>query len=284
MSESRRPKQAVATIRVFGTDWERRSDSVATEEPLAIRVVSEMGGKRVRSDVAVTMRTPGYDEDLAVGFLQSEGVLNSTSDIWKVEHCRDPEVENAHNTVDVFLNPGVEFDEARFSRHVYTSSSCGICGKASMDQVRAVGIEPAASGFRISAGVLCTLPAKLEAEQPLFAETGGIHGAALFDGTGRLLTLREDVGRHNAVDKILGSLVRSERGPAEDLLLLVSGRASFELVQKALVGGIPMMAAVGAPSSLAISLAREFGMTLVGFLKQDRFNIYVGEERISAEY
>jgi len=281
MTSSARPTLRVSATTVNSAGRTEHADVVASEEPLGIRVVAEVGGRRQRTDIAVTMRTPGDDLDLAVGFLLTEGIL-SADGLWRVEHCRDPSAVDAHNVVDVFLKPGVSFDPEKFSRHVYTTSSCGICGKASLDQVRVAGVEPPGGAFRVSESVLAGLPERLAPAQPLFAKTGGIHAAALFDTVGELVELREDVGRHNAVDKVLGSLARVDRLPASDRLLLVSGRASFELVQKALVGGIPLLAAVGAPSSLAISLAREFEMTLVGFLKRDRFNIYVGEERITS--
>lgn len=259
---------------------EMRPDLVAAEEPLEVRVSAEARGRRERHSVAVTMRTPGHDFQLAAGFLFSEGVVGGRDEIWSIAHCENVAAGAERNVVDVNLRPGVAFDPARFSRNVYTISSCGVCGKTSIDLVRTVCPAPPVGRERIAPEVLTALPEVLRAAQPVFSRTGGLHAAGLFDPTGRLLLQREDVGRHNAVDKVVGTLLLDGDLPASDRILLVSGRASFELMQKALAAGIPVLAAVGAPSSLAVELAREFGATLVGFLRDGRFNVYSGEERI----
>ncbi len=258
---------------------ERRSDLVAAEEPLEMRVSVEQEGRRVRHSVAVTMRTPGHDFELAAGFFFSEGIVASRQAIWSIVHCQEGEEPNV---VDVLLAPGVAFDPQRFSRNVYTTSSCGVCGKTSIDLVRTVCPARPVGRERIAREVLTGLPETLRQAQAVFSRTGGLHAAGLFDAAGKLLLRHEDVGRHNAVDKLIGRLLLDGELPASDRVLLVSGRASFELVQKALVAGIPMLAAVGAPSSLAVELAQELGLTLVGFLRGGRFNVYAGEERIAA--
>jgi FdhD protein len=240
------------------------------------------------------MRTPGDDFDLAAGFLMTEGVIRDANDIEQITHAgqpfsepkRSPRTMNAlnlgskQNTVCVDLAADVEVGLATLQRNFYTTSSCGICGKASLLALRTVCPPRAANHFRMHAHLLYRLPSLLRASQGMFDRTGGLHGAGLFDFAGNLLALREDVGRHNAVDKLLGSEFLADRTPLRDNLLLLSGRASFELLQKALMGGIPMVAAVGAPSSLAVQVAREFDITLVGFLREDHFNIYHGSERI----
>ncbi len=258
---------------------ERRADLVAAEEPLEIRAVPEEAGRRVRHSVAVTMRTPGQDFELAAGFFLSEGIVAGAADVAAIVHC-DAADGPDRNVVEVLLAPGVAFDPARFSRNVYTSSSCGVCGKTSIDLVRAQCPARPVATRPVAGAVLRALPAALRAAQEVFRRTGGLHGAALFDPDGTLRLLREDVGRHNAVDKVVGSLLRAGELPASDTVLLVSGRASFELVQKALAAGIPTLAAIGAPSSLAVELAADSGLALVGFLGAERFNVYAGAERI----
>lgn len=264
-----------------------RDDELASEEPMEVRVVAWEAGRWVPHQIAVTMRTPGYDFDLAVGFLLTEGVIKDPQDIAHITYCTDPiayctsaDESRKYNIVTVYLRRDVAFDADRLSRHVYTSSSCGVCGKASLDMVRAVCPERPLGTFRLSCEYILSLPDTLRREQALFDRTGGLHASALFDAEGRLRLLREDVGRHNALDKLIGALLMEHRLPASNAVVLVSGRASFELVQKALMAGIPIMAAVGAPSSLAVELAQEFGMTLIGFLRQGRFNLYTCPERI----
>lgn len=240
-----------------------REDVLATEEPLEIRVNGH--------SVAVTMRTPGHDFELAAGFLFTEGAVTSRDQIAQIRYCADPQ---NYNIVTVDLRPGVAFDTARMTRHVFTSSSCGICGKASLDQVRVTCPAVLVPPPPLSADFYLKLPAALQSEQALFEKTGGLHATALFDTAGKLVMLREDVGRHNAMDKLIGARFLQNQLPASNQVVLVSGRASFELVQKAVIAGIPVLASVGAPSSLAVDLAREFGMRLIGFLRDGRYNIY----------
>jgi len=253
-----------------------REDLLAVEEPLEIRV----GGRAL----AVTMRTPGHDFDLAAGFLVSEGVITRGEQFGTVRYCAGTTEEglNTYNVLDVTLAPGVAPPDPSLERSFYTTSSCGLCGKASIDAVRtqsAYGVRD--DGLRIDADLLTTFPAKLRTEQAVFDKTGGLHAAALFDGvSGELLVIREDVGRHNAVDKVVGWALKDDRLPLQGTVLMVSGRASFELTQKALMAGIPLLAAVSAPSSLAVELADEVGMTLVGFVRGSSMVMYAGQERV----
>ncbi|WP_405487194.1 formate dehydrogenase accessory sulfurtransferase FdhD [Streptomyces sp. NBC_00096] len=253
-----------------------RADTLVAEEPLEIR----LNGK----PLAITMRTPGDDFALAVGFLVSEGVLGSASDVRAVTYCEGAAEDgtNTYNVVNVQLAPGVPVPDITLERNVYTTSSCGLCGKASLDAVRTATLFPglADDPVRVSARVLGELPDRLRAEQKVFDRTGALHGAGLFSAEGGLIDVREDVGRHNAVDKLVGRALRHGRLPLAGTVLLVSGRASFELAQKAVMAGIPVLAAVSAPSSLAVDLALESGLTLVGFLRGGDMNIYAGEERI----
>jgi FdhD protein len=253
-----------------------KNDTLAAEEPLEIRVSGR--------SLAVTMRTPGKDVDLAAGFLVSEGVIAHGGEFASARFCAGAfgEVENTFNVLDVTLAPGVRPPDQATARAFFTTSSCGLCGKASIDAVRtksAYDVRP--DPLRIRAELLTTFPVRLREAQAVFEKTGGLHAAALFDGaTGELLVVREDVGRHNAVDKVVGWAVTSGRLPLAGTVLMVSGRASFELVQKAAMAGIPMLAAVSAPSSLAVELAEETGMTLVGFLRGDSMVLYAGEDRV----
>jgi FdhD protein len=251
------------------------TDQVAAEEPLEIRLGYVIDGERRTDSVSITMRTPGDDEDLATGFLFSEGVLQSADDLMVVKPCE------GENTIRVELEDHVNVDLGGLQRHFYTTSSCGVCGKASLDALYAQGCTVLANGFSMSAAALTALPDELRKAQATFEETGGLHAAAAFDTSGELIIVREDVGRHNAVDKVVGALLRDARLPASRYGLIVSGRASFELTQKALVAGMPLLAAVSAPSSLAVELAQEFNVTLVGFLRGDTFNVYAGGERIT---
>ncbi len=254
-------------------------ETVAVEEPLGIRVVVERGGRVERHDLAVTMRTPGHDRELALGFLVSEGVVTGGGEVARVLECDDAEPPGA--VVEVTLAPGSGYDPERFRRNVYTTSSCGICGRAAVDRVRleCEALDP--SRPSLPTGSLWSLSETLRQAQAVFDRTGGLHAAGWFAPDGSLRLLREDVGRHNAVDKVVGALLEKGALPADDGLLMVSGRASFELVQKAALAGMPILAAVGAPSSLAVDLAREVGMTLVGFLRGLRANVYCGESRLS---
>lgn len=243
----------------------RQTDAIVVEQPMEIRVNQH--------SVAVTMRTPGNDFELAAGFLFTEGIVRDRCGIERIAYCAGRD-EQHYNIVTVHLRPDVAFDPARLSRHVYTTSSCGICGKASLDQVRAVLPDRPLAAYAPGDDLLVSLPDKLRQAQAIFGKTGGLHAAALFDTTGQLRALREDVGRHNAVDKLIGALLLKDSLPAAPTVLVVSGRASFELARKTLMAGIPALAAIGAPTSLAIELAREFGLTLIGFLRGDRFNLY----------
>jgi FdhD protein len=260
------------------------SDWVAVEEPLEIQVEFDSPGadpERECRTVSITMRTPGQDEELAVGFLWTENILPSPDAIESVRPVGIPSPEGYRNMVRVVLALEVCVDMDRLKRHVYTASSCGVCGKTSRDAVRTASpFDLVGNHTAWSAETIYRLPDTLRVAQTTFDRTGGLHAAALFAPDGTMLLLREDVGRHNAVDKLIGSCAMSGRLPLRDTLLLVSGRASFELVQKAAMAGIPILAAVGAPSSLAVDLAHDSGMTLLGFLRDRRFNIYAGPERV----
>ena len=234
--------------------------------------------------LAVTMRTPGHDVELAHGFLLTEGVITSATDVATARWCDsvDENGANTYNVLDVALAPGVAPPEAGVERNFYTTSSCGVCGKASLDAVRLRSrFAPAADGVRVDAATLYGLPDALRDAQRLFDSTGGLHAAGLFTADGTVLVVREDVGRHNAVDKVLGWALLHDRVPAAGCVLMVSGRASFELVQKAVMAGVPVLSAVSAPSSLAVALAGESGMTLVGFLRGQAMNVYAGPERVT---
>jgi FdhD protein len=242
-------------------------DLVAVEEPLQIRLDA--------SDIAITMRTPGHDRELAAGFLFTEGILSQASQISGI-------TADEKGGVNVQVAERVQIDLERLARNFYVTSSCGVCGKASIDALRAAGCPILPRGRPvIDARILPKLPQKLREAQAVFEHTGGLHAAGLFDASGTLLGLREDVGRHNAVDKLVGSAFLEDRLPLSEHILMLSGRVSFELVQKALMAGIPIVAAVGAPSSLAVETALRFGMTLVGFLRGERFNVYAGQSRLS---
>jgi FdhD protein len=250
---------------------QRETDQLATEEPLEIRI-------RGRS-VAVTMRTPGHDEELAAGFLVSEGMLHHRRDVIEIGYCRQGEAADYENTLNVFLAPSVEVDFDQLTRHVFASSSCGLCGKASIEAVQQ-HFAPVESQMKVSASKILQLPEKLRAAQKAFAQTGGLHAAAIFDQRGKLFVLREDVGRHNAVDKVIGHGFLRGLFPFDNHILLVSGRASFEIMQKALAARIPIICAVSAPSSLAVEFAKENAQTLIGFLRGNTMNLYSRPERI----
>jgi len=257
-------------------------DVVATEEPLEIRLgYSRRDGSRAEENVSITMRTPGHDEDLAVGFLFTEGIIRGRADVQSVVPRGQPAPNGLVNVVRVELTPGVTVDFKRLERHFYTTSSCGICGKASIEAVAQQGqFDIAATSMCIGADVLGGLPAALKAQQAVFEQTGGLHASGLFDVSGAIVAVREDVGRHNALDKLIGNALLQDQLPLAERGIVLSGRASFELLQKAKMAGCPIVAAVGAPSSLAVELANEFGITLVGFLKPGRCNIYSRPDRI----
>ena len=272
MDESAPAVRAVSIVRI-GAGSERREDRVSVEEPLEIRV----GGETL----AVTMRTPGDDFDLAAGWLVAEGIVRRPDEVVRMEHCREtrsPEEDGNVVIVRTSQPPGKAAERAR--RILLTSSSCGLCGKGSIESLRG-HFPPVSSTAKTGGDVLRRLPEALRAAQPEFAQTGGLHAAGIFSLEGEALAVREDIGRHNAVDKAIGALFRKGLLPLSECILAVSGRASFEIVQKALAAGIPIVAAVSAPSSLAVELARESRMTLAGFLRDGSFNLYAGEERLS---
>jgi FdhD protein len=266
----------VSVYAVDGATTHRRSDHVATEEPLEIRV-RPPGGPGV--PVAVTMRTPGDDYELAAGFLYAEGVIGSRDDVVEITYC--VEAEQEYNTVTAELTTVPDLEPT--TRRGFVSSACGVCGKTTIDNLRRRGLEPAPDGPVLDVSTVTALPARLRAAQQVFDSTGGLHAAALFDPSGELVALREDVGRHNALDKLVGWALLEARLPLGEHVLLLSGRASFELLQKAVAARIPVVCAVGAPSSLAVDVARTFGTTLVGFLRDDRFNVYAEPVRIATD-
>jgi FdhD protein len=268
-----------ALVRVVDDGGERvRPDELATEEPLEIRLVA--GGQR--RTVAITMRTPGADFELAAGFLFGEGVIAGRDHIRRISYCTDRDVDAAqrYNIVNVELSRGGMPDLRQLERHFSTTSACGVCGKATLEALELRGCAAVPSGPEVDAEVVHGLPDALRAAQRVFSSTGGLHAAGLFTAEGELLGLREDVGRHNAVDKLVGWALLAGRLPLHGHVLMVSGRSSYEILQKAIVAGFPVVCAVSAPSSLAVDLAREFGLTLVGFLRERRFNLYAGDARI----
>lgn len=276
------PRTSKTRVRVWTVDGARHrehADHLATEEPLEIRLLA--GGER--KIVAVTMRTPGADFALAAGFLFGEGVIAQREEIRRITYCVDPEIDadQRYNIVNVELRGDTLPALAALDRHFLTTSACGVCGKASLDALRLRGQSAMPPGPVISADLIARLPGQLRAAQGLFDATGGLHAAGLFDAAGNLLAIREDVGRHNALDKLVGWALMEGRVPLHDHIALVSGRVSFELVQKCLAAGIPIVCAISAPSSLAVALAAEFDMTLIGFLRGERFNVYAGTERVA---
>jgi FdhD protein len=271
-------RRGVVRIDIGESSAVRRPDTLTAEEPLEIRV-GPAGS--ARPPLAVTMRTPGHDIDLAIGFLLTEGIIARDEDVFTAQLCAGDNEPNTYNVVDVALGAHVAPPQVDPTRNFYTTSSCGVCGKASIDAVRTKSAyDVAADPMTVDAKVLATLPDALRTAQRTFAATGGLHAAGLFTPGGDLLVAREDVGRHNAVDKVIGWAVRDGRLPLAGHILLVSGRASFELTQKASMAGIPVLAAVSAPSTLAADLADEAGMTLVGFLRGSTMNVYTRPDRI----
>lgn len=291
-------------VTVVASDGREFGDVLAVEEPLEIRLGFRKDGRLEHKAISITMRTPGEDGELAVGFLFTEGIVESSEQVKQVRHCgtkgrnlsgsegellregafdANGTLHTGHvsaNTIRVDLADGVELDLKRLERHFYTTSSCGVCGKSSIEAL-ATGVKEIKSELKIDADIIHSLLQKLRDAQAIFETTGGLHASALFNADGKIEIVREDVGRHNALDKVIGAKFLSGELPLSNKLLLVSGRASFELVQKALMAGIPILAAVGAPSSLAVELATEFKMTLVGFVRDGRFNIYTGGQRVN---
>jgi FdhD protein len=271
----RRNVTPVRVVAVHGDARSERADALATEEPLEIRA---QGPGQDGQRVAVTMRTPGGDFELAAGFLFTEGLV-APDDVRRVAYCDDlDDDEQRYNVVTVTL--GRPFDAERLSRNFYATSSCGVCGKASLDDI-AVRCDVVPAGFTVAADVLVSMPDRLREAQRVFDRTGGLHAAGLFDAEGSVLSVREDVGRHNAVDKVIGEQLLAGRVPLADRVLQVSGRASFEIVQKAAVAGIPVVSAVSAPSSLAVDAGERLGVTVVGFVRDGRCNVYTHPDRIA---
>jgi len=256
----------------------QQTDILAVEEPLEIRLGFNDKNKFTHRAISITMRTPGHDFELAAGFLFTEGIIKNPNQIFEIKHCGKIGT-GFTNTVRIDLQPNVKVNFKRLERHFYTSSSCGVCGKSSIEALQ-TGVKKTRSGLKIKADLIHHLPNILRDSQTVFDATGGLHAAALFDENGKLEILREDVGRHNALDKVIGAKFLENKMPLSDNILLVSGRTSFELVQKALMAGIPILAAVGSPSSLAVELAKEFEMTLIGFVRDNRFNIYSEGDRV----
>jgi FdhD protein len=274
--QARRPT-STTRVRVAEFDGDRRrrvDDRVATEEPMEIRVEEPGADQRT---IAVTMRTPGHDFELAAGFLFTEALIGGRDDVRTVRYCAVPREEQHYNVVSVAVTRPLP--ELQSQRNFFATSSCGVCGKASLDMIE-VQAGPIGEGPPVDVATLTSLPDELRAAQRVFDRTGGLHAAGLFDAAGRLIESREDVGRHNAVDKLIGSQLLAGSIPLSERIMMVSGRASFEILQKAAVAGIPVVCAVSAPSSLAVDAARRFGMTLIGFLRGQRFNVYTHPERI----
>ena len=269
------PIHEMSVIRINGCDMEDVGDVLSVEEPLEIRVTTVTGSESLTRPIAVTMRTPGEDEELAVGFLYTEGIISHFDQIQEIK-------QPGCNVVEVVLRDGVEVEATVFERHSFVASSCGVCGKRSIEAVKTRrNYKLDGAGDCVNADVIHALPDKLRARQKSFATTGGIHASGLFDLDGNLIMLKEDVGRHNALDKLLGACARQKQLPLTNHIILVSGRASFELIQKAAHAGTSILAAVGAPSSLAVQLAEDSGMTLLGFVRNNRFNVYSGAQRIA---
>lgn len=257
-----------------------RADTLATEEPLEIRLV--IAGKS--RTLAVTMRTPGADFELATGFLYGEGVISRREQITQISYCQDANLpaEQLYNIVIVELDPTSRPDLRPLERHFYTSSACGVCGKANLEAIALRGIEPLSPGPLVTPGLVSELPDRLREAQKVFSSTGGLHAAGLFTSTGETVAVREDVGRHNALDKLVGWALLEGRVPLSDHIVIVSGRSSFEIAQKCLAARVPVLCSVSAPSSLAVDVAAEFNMTLIGFVRGERFNVYAGAARISS--
>jgi len=258
-------------------------DLLAVEEPLEIRLGFGAEHDRSQRSLAITMRTPGHDFELVAGFLFTEGIIESAEDFSRIVYCHDKEGKQSPNIVRVELQPKIDLDWDRFARHFYTNSSCGICGKASIESLEGMCRNVLKTDFRISANTLHGLDQKMREAQGIFEHTGSLHAAALFDAGGTLLYLREDIGRHNALDKLIGAALLEGKLPLKQHVVMLSGRSCFELIQKSLMASVPIVAAIGAPSSLAAETAGHFNITLLGFAKNQGFNIYSSPEKISYE-
>ena len=275
------PVSTVKMLKFSGKDSEFRDDLLAGEEPLEIRLKYFDGIDFKEKKLAVTMRTPGNDFELAVGFLFTEGIIGSYNEVDNVFYCEEVKEDEAGNVIIVHLNKEKGIGEETFNRNFYINSSCGVCGKSSIDSLEVICSNVFEKGHpKINASIVHQIPHEAGRDQTVFKHTGGLHGAAIFDTEGKMIIIREDIGRHNALDKLIGART-IETQSNSDKVLFVSGRAGFELVQKAVVAGIPIMIAVGAPSSLAVDLANEYGITLIGFARNDKFNVYSGKERLS---
>lgn len=276
MSESLGSKTKAKVWVVENGKVRSRQDQLTTESPLEIRLGSP------RRKIAITMRTPGADFELTAGFLYSEGIIRTKEDLQRLSYCVERAVdgEQRYNIINVMLREDLIPDLQPLERHFYTTSACGVCGKASLEALRLRGCSVIPPSLTVTAETIYSLPDQLRAAQGVFTATGSLHAAGLFDAQGKLLVLREDVGRHNALDKLVGAALLNDQLPLSDRIVMVSGRSSFEIVQKCVTAKVPIVCAVSAPSSLAVSLAEEFGITLIGFLRGQRFNIYSGRERI----
>ena len=268
-------------VRMTDEEELKTTDALAIEEPLEIRLKYGGADNSKIQNISVTMRTPGNDAELALGFLFTEGIIRKPEDVESIEHCFIACAENKENVIQLSLNAGIEPILNNTERNFYTTSSCGVCGKASINSIRTISTyNDSTVENKVSADLLYQLPTILQKHQKVFADTGGLHASALFSLNDELLLVREDVGRHNALDKLIGAALNKNMLPLDKYILLLSGRISFELVQKAAMAGVTIIAAVGAPSSLAVQLAEEFNITLVGFLRGQRFNIYTQPRRI----
>lgn len=278
---SNRSVESAKIVRVGEDEEEELRDLVAVEEPLAIRLEYGLEGQRQQRDLSVTMRTPGHDFELAQGFLFTEGIIRSARDIQSIRYCqRAKDASDAENIVRVNLSPDLPFDWKKLQRNFYTNSSCGVCGKTSIESIQTLCSPVISDSFSVSSEVIHQAPRALRKAQLIFEHTGGLHAAGLFSQNGELLLWREDIGRHNALDKLMGAALSQFQLPLSQYFILLSGRISFELVQKALMAGVPLLAAVGAPSSLAVQLAQQYGMSLLGFVRNQRFNIYSAPQHV----
>ncbi|MEI7977629.1 MAG: formate dehydrogenase accessory sulfurtransferase FdhD [Bacteroidota bacterium] len=278
---------AVAPIQILkinNVESELTDDLLAVEEPMEIRIGFGKNNNREQRNISVTMRTPGNDFELALGFLFTEGIIENVNDVSQIKYCSElNSKQDNNNIVRVELNENIVFDFSKIQRNFYTTSSCGVCGKASIDAIKTVcNTKVTEENLKVSQNVILALPDKLRSSQNVFEYTGGLHACALFDNNGNIELIREDVGRHNALDKLIGAVIgnKNQTQLFENKILLLSGRASFELIQKAAMANIKIICAVGAPSSLAVETAIEFGITLIGFLREKRFNVYTNFERV----